>query len=475
VTTRILSTVTLFASVLMIVWSADAGAAKQTTATSRSATTTVAGKLHAILRTATARREFNGSVLIARSGRILLRRGYGWSDLTTRVRNRPTTGFRISSLTNTFTAVSLLQLVAREKLRLESSVCAYLSRCPRAWQALSVVELLAGRSGIASSRPLPPRTRSLDAWISWLRARPLLFTPGTARDRSEARQLLAAHLLERASGQSWIDYLERNIFGPIGMRSTGLDRPGARQRATPYFRTKARTLGSAASFPPLSNPDVVYGLMSTVDDMYRFDEALHAGSVVPLELLERVKPADLRDWPSHLELGHGPHGTADGWYTAYTHRTDDGVTVLAFSNLGGHLLGDLESKLFLTAIEWPPPRISLSPAISARYVGRYTRWDSYYKRLATITVAPATNGLLRIKWERFPRRHHGLRTRPHQALIAPMSETSFFEVKWLHGSYPNRGMSYSFEVNPDGHAGAIVIADKSNPREARYRRAEPAP
>jgi hypothetical protein len=175
----------------MIVWSADAGAAKQTTAMSKTATTTVAGELDAILRTATARGEFNGSVLVARRGRILLRKGYGWSDLTVRVRNRPKTRFRISSLTNTFTAVSLLQLVARDKLRLESSVCAYLPRCPRAWQALSVSELLAGRSGIPSSRPLPPRTRSLDAWINWLRARPLLFMPGTARDRSEARQLLA--------------------------------------------------------------------------------------------------------------------------------------------------------------------------------------------------------------------------------------------------------------------------------------------
>jgi CubicO group peptidase (beta-lactamase class C family) len=474
-TTRVWLTVALSASVPAIVPSADVGAAEQATPTSRSGTTTVGGKLDAILRTATARRDFNGSVLIARRGRILLRKGYGWSDLATGVRNRPTTGFRISSLTNTFTSVSLLQLVARDKLRLESSICAYLPRCPRAWEALNVSELLAGRSGIASSRPLPPRTRSLDAWIDWLRARPLLFTPGTARDRSEARQLLAAHLLERASGQSWIDYLERNIFGPVGMRSTGLDHAGAPKRATPYFRTKARRLGSPASFPVLSNPDVVYGLKSTVDDMYRFHEALHAGSVVPLEVLERVELADLRDWPSHLELGHGPHGTADGWYTAYTHREADGVTVLAFSNMGGYLLGDLESRLFLAAIEWPPPRINVSPAISARYVGRYTRWDSYYKRLATITVAPAADGWLRIRWERFPRRHHGFRTRPHQALIAPMSETSFFEAKWLHGSYPNPGMTYSFEVNPDGTPGAIVISDKSSSRLTRYRRAGPVP
>jgi CubicO group peptidase (beta-lactamase class C family) len=471
--TRVCSTVAVFASVLTIVLSAEAG--EQTTPAANSATTTVAGRLDAVLRAATARREFNGSVLIARRGRILLRRGYGWSDLATRVRNQPNTGFRISSLTNTFTAVSLLQLVARDKLELESSICTYLPRCPRAWQALSLSELLAGRSGIPSSRPLPPRTRSLGAWINWLRARPLLFPPGTARDRSEARQLLAAHLLEKASGQSWIDYLERNIFGPIGMRSTGLDRPRSRERATPYFRTKARTLGSPASFPPLSNPDVVYGLMSTVDDMYRFDRALHAGSVVPLELLERVGLADLRDWPSHLELGHGPHGTADGWYTAYTHREPDGVTVLAFSNMGGYLLGDLESKLFLTAIEWPPPRIGLSQAISARYVGRYTRWDSYYNRLATITVAPAADEHLRIRWNRFPARHHGFRTRPHQALLAPVSETSFVEVKWLQGSYPNRGTTYSFEISPDGRADSVVIADKTSPREARYRRAEPVP
>jgi len=470
VTSRLRSTRAVFVSALTLLLSAAEAAAVGTTPASNGAATQVTKRLDAILTAATARRDFNGSVLIARRGRVLLRKGYGWSDVTTRVRNRPDTKFRISSLSNIFTAVSLLQLAARDKLRLESSICAYLPRCPRSWQPIRVSDLLGGRSGIPSIRPLPRGTRSLDEWINWLNARPLLFSPGMGRDRSEARQLLAAYLLERVSGQSWIGYLDRNIFRPIGMRSTEPDRAQARRRATPYFRTKSRRLGRAASFPPLSNPDVVYGLMSTVDDMYRFHEALHKGAIVPLEILERVALADLRDWPSHLELGHGPHGTADGWYTAYTHRAEDGVTVIAFGNLGGYLLGDLESKLFLAAIEWPPPPVRLAPAISSRYIGRYTRWDGYYKRLATITVAAATDGWLRITWDRFPRRLHGFRTRPHQALIAPLSETSFFEAKWLHGSYPNAGMTYSFEVNADGRGEAIVISDKSSSRLTRYRR-----
>lgn len=428
----------------------------------------VSNRLDSVLTAATQRGRFNGSVLVARRGRILLRKGYGYASVARRTRNRPNTRFRISSLTNTFNVVALLQLAERGKLRLDGSICASVPRCPRAWRPITVEMLLAGTSGLARVGRYPRATRSLAAWIEWLRRQPLVFPPGRGRDRGEARYLLAGYLIQRISGMAWAGYLQRHIFGPLGMPSTGPDRLGASRRATPYFRTRRRTLGPAASFPPLSRPDVVYGLMSTVDDLYRFDVALHSGRLVRAETLAAARAPGGADWTSHVELGHGPRGTADGWYTAYTHRSEDGVTILAFSNLGGYSLGDLESRLFFTAIEWPPRAVPIDAAIVRGYVGRYTWRDPYYRRTVTIRITSTARGLA-FWWDRFPPRRFGPADRPWQGILTPTSEVSFYAT-FRSSGFEMLGWTFTFEVDTSGQATAVAVDNKAFQRPMRYRR-----
>jgi CubicO group peptidase (beta-lactamase class C family) len=265
---------------------------------------------------------------------------------------------------------------------------------------MTVRTVLLGQSGLAVVLPRLG-SRSLTEWIDWLRGQPLRFRPGSGRDRGHGRFLLAAHLLERASGAPWIDYLERAIFAPLGMRATGLDRSHP-ARATPYFRGRDRRLGRPASFAPLSTPDVAHGLMSTVGDMHRLDRALRSGSLVSKDLMEELEAQQRGGiWSeSYGQLGHGPHGTADGWYTGYTRTPhgDEQILVLAFSNMGGFQLSDVMTQLRLIAMSWPPPRTRVDASLLARYVGRYSRRDSNSRRTVTTTIAPGPDGTLRFSW-----------------------------------------------------------------------------
>jgi CubicO group peptidase (beta-lactamase class C family) len=88
-------------------------------------------RLDSILTAASRRLDFQGSVLIARKGRVLLRKGYGYANAARHIRNSPTTRFRISSLTTMFNEIALLQLEERGRLSLERSVCSYLAARPR--------------------------------------------------------------------------------------------------------------------------------------------------------------------------------------------------------------------------------------------------------------------------------------------------------------------------------------------------------
>lgn len=221
-------------------------------------------RLERLLAADARRLDLNGTVLVARNGRILVRKGYGFADAARRVPNGPRTRFRITSLTSRFSLVAIEQLGRRGRLDLDASICAHIAACPATWQAITPQLVLEGRSGL----PLLPAgtpQRSLSGWIGWLRGQPLRFQPGTARDRGDARFLVGAHLVERASGRSWIDYLRMRIFVPAHMTDTVLDRPSLPRRARPYMRTRSRTLGLPASFRPLVVPDVLYGLASTVE------------------------------------------------------------------------------------------------------------------------------------------------------------------------------------------------------------------
>jgi CubicO group peptidase (beta-lactamase class C family) len=375
-------------------------------------------QLDRFLTAAAARLDLNGAVLVAKDGEIVLRKGYGWADAARRAPNRPSTRYRISSLTSRFSQIALMQLERRGAVAGTASVCTYIPRCPAAWRPMTVDLVLAGRSGLPLFPPRPA-TRTLDGWIEWLRASPLRFAPGRGRDRSESRLLVEAYLVERVSKQTWIDYVDRNILRPARMVDTVLDRPGLPRRATPYVRTKQRKLEAPASFLPIVRPDVLYGLVSTVDDMYRLERALEDGTLLG-------EPVDER-W---LELGHGPRGTSDGWYAAFTHYPEDHLTVLAFNNMGGFFLGDLETRIFLLAVGWPPPRVRLEPGVLDRYAGRYTWFDGYRNRRVTVTLSRGPDGTLSFSSDRFA----GVVVNGHRRgvwtmTLEPAGETTFFDAR----------------------------------------------
>src|SRR5919198_3872341 len=77
------------------------------------------------LTAAAARLDLNGAVLVAKDGDIVLRKGYGWANAARRERSRPSTRYRISSLTSRFSEIALEQLERRRAIDSAASVCAY--------------------------------------------------------------------------------------------------------------------------------------------------------------------------------------------------------------------------------------------------------------------------------------------------------------------------------------------------------------
>jgi CubicO group peptidase (beta-lactamase class C family) len=268
-------------------------------------------------------REFQGAVLVARNGRLLFARGFGYANRERGIPNRPTTLFRLVLATELFDRIAVLQLRDAGQLGLDDGVCRYVTRCPPSWRTITIKALLDHRSGLADVHPLarvtlPP---TIEQAMAWLRRQPV---HPTRRDPSPAATIVLAHVIERASGEEWFPYLRGHILRPAHMTATVPDAQASRRtRAVGYLLPSLRR-GRDVSF---TRPDPAQGLWSTVLDLYRLDEALYRGAVLAYDSVGELYPPR-----EHVVDGEHAWDVGDGFYALAGRHTPDRLLVVLLAN-----------------------------------------------------------------------------------------------------------------------------------------------
>jgi CubicO group peptidase (beta-lactamase class C family) len=234
-------------------------------------------RLHGILDDA----DLGGSVIVTLSGSTIFSAGYGMANREHGVSNTPQTKFRIGSITKQFTAMAILLLQDRGGLDVQDRVGDHLTEVPEIWRDLTLHQLLTHTSGIMHSWALPgfgetmalPTT--LDATLERFFDEPLVFEPGSGFQYSGVGYFLLAKIIEVVSGQPYEEFLDDEIFSPLGMNDTGADRHEIvlDHRASGYQPAEDGTIQNA---PAIFMPLLTGGgnLYSTVEDMARWDRAL---------------------------------------------------------------------------------------------------------------------------------------------------------------------------------------------------------
>ncbi len=127
----------------------------------------------------------HGSVLLARSGKVILAKGDGLANIELEVANGPATKFRLASITKQFTAAAILQLQEKGKLSVGDLISRYIPGTPGTWSGITIHHLLTHTSGIPSytdeagyqARMRERAGAPLD-FINRFRDLPLSFKPG---------------------------------------------------------------------------------------------------------------------------------------------------------------------------------------------------------------------------------------------------------------------------------------------------------
>ncbi len=286
---------------------------------------------------------FSGAILVARNGTILISKGYGMADWQQNIPITSQSRIRLASLTKSFTAVSILMLQARNQLNLNDPICQYVPDCPATWSGINIRHLLTNTSGIVNytdfadfdTTEMLPTTR--EELINRFRNEPLLYDPGLAYSYSNSNYVLLGMIIERVTGRSYADFVQANIFTPLAMQNSGYDQNvGAiRNQAIGY------TFGSETA--PFIDPSTLFAagaLYSTVEDMYRWDQALYTEQLLPQALLDEMFTPVLAEygygWYIQGHLGHrliNHSGLINGFSNYIARYPDDRLTVIVLSNM----------------------------------------------------------------------------------------------------------------------------------------------
>ncbi len=291
---------------------------------------------------------FTGSVLIAKEGQVLLSRGYGLADREQNIPNTPQTRFRLGSVTKQFTAMAILILEKQGRLDVQDPICKYIPDCPSTWDAITIKHLLTHTSGIPDftsfadylgSRAVP--TTPIQT-IDRFKDKPLDFQPGEKFSYSNSGYIVLGYIVERASGQTYEDFLKQSIFTPLNLRDTGYDHltDGLAVGYADKYSTRP------ADFIDMSIPYAAGGLYSTVEDLYRWDQSLYTEQLVPKATLAEMFAPQVDIAGSGLAYGYGwvtgkdasglstnmHEGGIEGFTTVIARYPDDHVTIIILCN-----------------------------------------------------------------------------------------------------------------------------------------------
>ena len=307
---------------------------------------------------------FTGSVLIAQDGVVYLNEGYGLADREQGIPNTPQTRFHLGSLSKQFTAMAILILQSQGELNIQDPICNHMVRCPAVWQDITIHQLLTHTSGlsprldnIVGRTARDPKTPPDPAYFIEIAGEvPLETRPGEQYDYVNQGYNLLAHIIEQASGQSYADFLEENIFTSLNMRNSGYEDSsiGVAAGYTDRYAT------SPARYVALPISDGEGQLYSTTEDLLLWDQALYTDRLLPQDeleaMFERYVPQTI-DVPG-FGYGYGwmvtsllrqPVLGGSGWSagcaTIYLRYPADGLTLIVLMNQG-----DIDHMSVLLAI-----------------------------------------------------------------------------------------------------------------------------
>jgi CubicO group peptidase (beta-lactamase class C family) len=325
---------------------------------------------------------FSGTVLVSEHDKVIFKKGYGFAKREWNIENTPDVKFRIGSITKQFTSMLVMQQVAKGTIKLDSHITDYLPYYRQdTGSKITIHELLNHTSGIPSytddPKFFPDVSRdyyAVDDFVKKFCSGDFQFEPGSKFHYDNSGYFLLGAILEHVTGKKYEVLLKENILGPLGMKDTGYDHYEeiVPKRAAGYQQDLGGVVNAA--YLDMSLPYAAGALYSTVEDLYRWDQALYTDKLIPGELKQKVFTPGLEhygygwvittipaDEPGAKQtmIAHG--GGINGFNTLEQRMVGDHDLIVEFNNTPGASLDEMAKgiRAILYGQEPVPPKRSL--------------------------------------------------------------------------------------------------------------------
>ena len=438
----------------------------------------------------------SGVFALMKDGRVILRKGYGWQNVELGIPVDPhTTLFRPGSISKLFTWVSVMQLVEQGKLDLDNDINVYL-------RTFQIEDTYPGNP--VTLRHCMTHTPGFeDGFLGYLiiedpeRIIPLsealkryqparVNPPGKIGAYSNYCTSLSGLVVANVSGLSFSEYVKRNIFDVLGMKSSSFDEPLPerlnRNMAVAYKYESGRYV--ARPYELITNFGPAGALAASADDMLIFGSALlnggsnEYGRILQVESLDEMRmnqfTYDKRVKGIGLGFLHYPWGNTDtfghdGGTTAFFSHL--GITpsasLVVFSSFSGPGGGKVHATLvrqfyqefFELAIQREEPPVDDAREGFQRYSGTYLSWRGSFSKVeklvglvAQVNVSPDGNAGLMIGDSRFTAIEQNLFRNLENSDLIAFQENKQGEIV----GYVRNGQTYASMYKASGYASGSV-------------------
>lgn len=385
------------------------------------------------------------SLLIAKNGKTIYKNQSGLANIELQVPINENSVFEIGSITKQFTSVSILMLEEQGKLSLDDEITKYIPDYPTNGHKITIHHLLNHTSGIQSYTGMPSfRTQDRKDMtptelIDVFKNEPMNFNPGEDYRYNNSGYILLGYIIEVITKESYPDFIQKNIFTPLGMTSSYY---GSKSKVIPN-RASGYSPGSQgmdnARYLSMTLPYAAGSIMSTVGDLLKWQNAIRTHKLISKASFEKATNGSVLNNGKEIDYGYGwrsedvsgsrtieHSGGIYGFSTNGIYFPEEDIYVIGLTNFNGSDVVNFVQEVSALAIGKPfhnkKDAISLSESQLKKWVGAY-QFDEEIVRYITVKEGKI-----------FSQREGS-----DPIEILPMSENTFM--------FPGSRSSYEFKVN----------------------------
>jgi CubicO group peptidase (beta-lactamase class C family) len=311
---------------------------------------------------------FNGNIMVVKDHKILYQRSHGYANFQTREPLTTASVFELASVSKQFTAVAILMLQERKLIDLDDEIKQYLPEL--SYQDITIRHLLNHTSGVPNymyllekkvdGSHMPSNEEMLKILVD---SNPnIFFRPGRLYSYSNTGYALLASIVERVSGKTFSQFVRQNIFNPLEMNNsfTSVELLDHEFSASHQAVGHRQVWRRYHLITPVVHDRVLgdKGIHSSLEDLYKWDQALYSGQIVSKQSLEEaynpVTLSNRRNFPYGFGFRIGKkseekyvyhHGLWEGFRTSFIRYIERGDAIVILNNTNQRFNNTIINKI----------------------------------------------------------------------------------------------------------------------------------